>query len=67
MYRFCFVTFKNVDCLMYADYILMFSSSPEGLQPKLNSLEKYCDELGMQVNSNKTKVIIFNKAAPGEQ
>ena len=34
---------KTVDCLMYADDIVMFSSSPEGLQQKLNSLEKYCE------------------------
>lgn len=42
--------------------LVIFSSSPEGLQQKLNALEKYCDDWGMQVNSNKTQVIIFNKA-----
>lgn len=47
---------------MYADDIVIFSSSLEGLQQKLNALEKYCDDWGLQVNSNKTKVIIFNKA-----
>ena len=51
-----------VDCLMYADDIVMFFSSPQGLQQKLNSLEKYCDDWGMQANSSKTKVIIFYKA-----
>ena len=47
---------------MYTDDIVIFSSSPEGLQQKLNSIEKYSDDWAMQVNFNKTKVIIFNKA-----
>jgi hypothetical protein len=47
---------------MYADDIVIFSTSPEGLQNKLNSLEKYCADWGMKVNIKKTKIIIFNKA-----
>jgi hypothetical protein len=47
---------------MYAEYIAIFSSSPEGLQNKLFSLESYCDDWGMKVNIKKTKVIISNKA-----
>lgn len=47
---------------MYADDIVMFSGSPEGLQSKLKALEKYCDDWGLDVNIKKSKVIIFNKA-----
>jgi hypothetical protein len=43
---------------MYADDIVIFSLSPEGLQNKLFSLESYCDDWGMKVNIKKTKVII---------
>ena len=46
---------KNLDCLMYADDMVIFSTSPEGLQNKLNSLEKYCADRGMKVNIKKTK------------
>ena len=53
---------QQLDCLMYADDIVIFSLSPEGLQNKLFSLESYCDDWGMKVNIKKTKVIIFNKA-----
>lgn len=54
--------FKKPDCLMYADDIVIFSSSPVGLQNKLNLLEKCCADWGMKVNIKKTKIIIFNKA-----
>lgn len=33
---------------MYADDIVIFSTSPAGLQNKLNSLEKYCAVWGMR-------------------
>ena len=54
--------YENLDCLMYADDIVIFSTSPEGLQNKLNLLENYCDDWGLKVNTNKTKIITFNKA-----
>jgi hypothetical protein len=47
---------------MYADDIVIFFLSPEGLQNKLFSPESYCDDWGVKVNIKKTKVIIFNKA-----
>jgi hypothetical protein len=53
---------QQLDCLMYADDIVIFSLSSEGLQNKLFSLESYCDDWGMKVNIKKTKVIISNKA-----
>ena len=37
--------------------------APEGLQNKLNSLEKHCAYWDMKVNIKKTKIIIFNKAS----
>lgn len=53
---------KKLNCLMYADDVVIFSTSPEGLQNKLNCIGKFCDDWGMKVNIKKTKVIIFNKA-----
>lgn len=53
---------KQLDCLMYADDIIIFSLTSEGLQNKLFSLENYCDDWGMNVNIKKTKIITFNKA-----
>ena len=53
---------KPIHCLMYADDIVLLSSTPQGLQTKLNSLAKYCDEWCLQLNPSKTKVLVFNKA-----
>jgi hypothetical protein len=53
---------NKLDCLMYADDIVIFSISANGLQQKLKLLEKYCSDWCMKVNIKKTKVLIFNKA-----
>lgn len=53
---------EHVDCLMYADDIVLISYSSEGLQQRLHKLEKFCSDWCLRVNIKKTKVIIFNKA-----
>lgn len=53
---------NTVHSLMYADDIIILSSTAEGLQAKLNILDKYCDDWCLTVNPTKTKVLIFNKA-----
>ena len=47
---------------MYADDIVLLSTSPNGLQKKLDILQNYCNDWCLSVNTNKTKVLIFNKA-----
>lgn len=58
------VTIKehNIDCLMYADDIVLLSDSPDGLQLKLDALKRYCNTWCLEVNISKTKVLVFNKA-----
>ena len=51
-----------VHCLMYADDIVLLSSSAQGLQCKLDRLHSYCKEWCLNVNTTKTKILIFNKA-----
>jgi exonuclease III len=51
-----------LNCLMFADDIALVSSSAKGLQHCLDKLNIYCKKWGLQVNSKKTKVIIFNRA-----
>lgn len=47
---------------MYADDIILLSSSAQGLQQKLNRLNEYCKDWCLNINTDKTKVLIFNKA-----
>jgi hypothetical protein len=53
---------RPVHCVMYADDIILLSSSANGLQEKLNKLDKFCNDWCLDVNINKTKIMIFNKA-----
>ena len=51
----------QVSCLLWADDILMFSKTKEGLQRKLDKLEKYCTDNKLTVNTDKTQCMVFNK------
>ena len=50
----------TVGCLLFADDAILLSNSAEGLQRELDNLQKYCQEWGLTVNTNKTKAMIFN-------
>ena len=49
-----------LSCMLYADDLVIFSKSKNGLQDYLDSLSEYCKENDLSVNLNKTKVLIFN-------
>ena len=52
----------RIDCLLYADDVIIFSNSANGLQDRLNALVSYCDTWCLNVNLKKTKVLMFNKS-----
>lgn len=52
---------QEIFLLLFADDICLISSTPAGLQNQINNLEKASDALGLIVNLNKTKVMIFRK------
>ena len=56
-----FVNGIPLHCLMYADDIVLLSTSASGLQEKLNKLNDFCQDWCLGVNVIKTKVLIFNK------
>jgi len=66
------LNFKNERCnnylrllvLLYADDTTVLSNSPAGLQKALNDLRDYCKLWKLQVNTSKTKVIVFSKRKP---
>ena len=53
---------RSLNCLLYADDVVLFSRSKEGLQNCLNKIENYCNQWCLQINITKTKIVIFNKS-----
>jgi hypothetical protein len=51
-------------CLLYADDIVLLSTTKAGLQKQLDQLYTYCQLWGLNINRDKTKVIIFTKKDP---
>lgn len=51
----------ELNCLMFADDLVILSKSYTGMQNCLKKLETFCDKWGLTVNLTKTKIIIFNK------
>ncbi|XP_053549032.1 uncharacterized protein LOC128640586 [Bombina bombina] len=52
---------KEIHCLLYADDLLILSPTAVGLQEKLDILQTYCKSWAMEVNMEKTKIMIFQK------
>jgi negative regulator of genetic competence, sporulation and motility len=44
---------------MYADDMVFFSESVEGLQAMLDTLYNYTEKWKLSVNINKTKIVVF--------
>ena len=47
--------------IMYADDTVLFANSKDNLQRCLDGLKEYCDKWKLQINADKTKIIIFSK------
>ena len=52
---------REICLLLFADDICLFSTTPSGLQNQINNLERSSKALGLNVNLNKTKVMVFRK------
>ena len=52
-----------INILLYSDDIVLMARRPRDLEKKLRILKKFCSNIGMIVNTDKTKVMIikFNK------
>ena len=55
------VDHSSINCLIYADDLVIMSTTAEGLQKCINILATYCDKWKLQVNLKKTKVILYNR------
>ena len=50
----------GINCLLYADDLLLLSETEKGLQQCIDILEQYCNRWKLEVNLDQTKVMIFN-------
>ena len=55
-----------LDLLMYADDIVLISSSAGGLRKHLYTLQEYSTKWKLEVNTDKTKVCVFGKDTDGQ-
>ena len=53
---------RPVHFLMYADDVILLSKTAAGLQSKIYILNHYCEDWCLNVNTSKTKMLVFNKA-----
>ena len=51
----------KINCLLFADDIVLVSETKEGLENCLKTLQQYCEKWLLTVNTKKTKVMIMNK------
>jgi hypothetical protein len=51
-----------ISCLLYADDLVLLSETDKGLQESLDALGTYCKTWGLEINIDKSKVMVFNKA-----
>ena len=52
---------QSTSCLLFADDIVMFSDNPHDLQESLNLLQNFCSSSSLNININKTKVVVFGE------
>ena len=51
---------EKIQCLMYADDLVLMSLSAKGLQQQIDVLHAYCKKWDLNVNTKKTKVVIMS-------
>ena len=52
---------KEIFSLLFADDIVLISLTPNGLQNQLNNLKSASEELGLEINLEKTKTLAFRR------
>jgi exonuclease III len=53
---------EKLNCLLYADDLVLLSETQSGLQNCINRLHNYCQDWEMTINAKKTKLMTFNRA-----
>ena len=53
---------KTLSCILWADDLVMFSETKEGLTKMIGRLSTFASENGLTINVDKTKCMVFNKS-----
>ena len=53
---------ENINCILWADDIILLSDNEKGLSTLLSELKNYSDLNQLKINTDKTKCMIFNKS-----
>ena len=59
------LVFLKLFLLLYADDTVILAENAEELQSALNAMSEYCQTWGLQVKTDKTKIIVFWKNKRG--
>ena len=54
----------DIICLMFADDIASCAETAIRLQHHLNTVDKFCKDTGMEINLDKTEIIVFRNGGP---
>ena len=54
------IVYLFLNCLMYADDLLIISPSTEGLQQSLNVIHRHAQQWKLKVNTKKSNITIFS-------
>lgn len=57
-------TIPDILCLLFADDVANCAETVVKLQQQLNVIDQFCNETGMEVNLNKTEIIVFRNGGP---
>lgn len=59
----CGLTFDDITfiLMLFADDMVILGKDKDDLQTSLHLLETYCHKWGLQVNTDKTKIVVFRK------
>ena len=52
---------SSVSHLLYADDLLLLSTTADGLQHNITKVQEFCKQWGLSINIDKTKIMIFSK------
>ena len=58
---------SKISHLLYADDLLLLSTTEDGLQHNIDRVTSFCKKWGLSINTDKTKVMVFSKSGKANE